>query len=292
MVLGNGFISHTIQEVEDTLRTLIKGNDLRIAPLPTTAVMTYYVTDIGEMFGCQKMRNMYLTKPLRIEKRYSIGCNIRYSLGGGKQTNGYMQNIMYCTFILGYWIDDLEVSFKDGNQYNYDLSNLYVKDKEFPQILYDNLYRLKDVYNSHFLDVAWFIRKYYDIPLDTCKDIASNVFYYLADFGQQDENNFIGLWKDMCRKRSIDYLKTHIYPRESLFYDNGDCKFGADTKILCKIDSDIAFAKLKRKRSREIISLYCQGARPIDIADELGVTLSSVSSYLCRDLKMLRTALA
>ena len=46
MVLGNGFISHTIQEVEDTLRTLIKGNDLRI------------------------------------EKRYSIGCNIRYSLGG------------------------------------------------------------------------------------------------------------------------------------------------------------------------------------------------------------------
>lgn len=292
MVLGNGFISHTIQEVEDTLLTLIKGNDLRIAPLPTTDVMTYYVTDIGEMFGCQKMRNMYLTKPLRIEKRYSIGCNIRYSLGGGKQTNGYMQNIMYCTFVLGYWIDGLEVSFKDGNQYNYDLSNLYVKDKEFPQVLYENLYRLKDVYNSHFLDVAWFIRKYYDIPLDTCKDIASNVFYYLADFGQQDENNFIGLWKDMCRKRSIDYLKTHIYPREPLFYDDGNCKFGTDTKILCKIDGDIAFAKLTRKRSREIISLYCQGARPIDIADELGITLSSVSSYLCRDLKMLRTALA
>ena len=38
--------------------------------LPTIATMTYWLSDRGEVYGCQRMKSMCLTKPIRVESRH------------------------------------------------------------------------------------------------------------------------------------------------------------------------------------------------------------------------------
>jgi len=67
--------------------------------------MTYWLSEAGEIYGCQQYKSFVLTKQLKIEQRYKKGCSIRYAIGDGKQSNAYMQNIMYATFVSHEYIE-------------------------------------------------------------------------------------------------------------------------------------------------------------------------------------------
>ena len=142
MVIANGFIIENEREAFEKAKEVAKGNEVRKAVMPTLCTMTYFVSDMGEMFGCQKMKRFCLLKPLKIKSRYSIGCNIRYAVGSGKQKSAYMQYIMYSTFVSGNWDESLQLEPKDGNVFNYQLSNLKVKED-----LYD---RRADAFRNPF----------------------------------------------------------------------------------------------------------------------------------------------
>ena len=62
MVISNGFISQTKEEVIQELRKRIKGTEVQPVPLPYIVdTMTYYISDIGELFGSQQYKTFYLT---------------------------------------------------------------------------------------------------------------------------------------------------------------------------------------------------------------------------------------
>ena len=60
MVVSNGFITNTEQDVLPELLKRCEGKDIRTIPIPCVHTMTYYVSEYGEVFGSQKMKNIML----------------------------------------------------------------------------------------------------------------------------------------------------------------------------------------------------------------------------------------
>lgn len=286
MVLGDGFISKTKFDVIDELRKMINGRDIQPIPLPyTVETMTYYISDIGEVFGCQKHKDFYLTKPLKIIKHYRIGCHIRVACGGKKYKNEWMQNLMYWTWITKEYIEDIQIDFKDNNQYNYQLNNIQLATPKFPAILHNNMELLENVYSSHFHDVAEYARFIFDISLDDAKDVASNSFYELCkqDYAYRPDY-FIGLWKKKVSQRALDFIdyRRHFCDVE---LDDNKNRFVAMDNVIDIVD----FTKhISGNKARKTIELWIQGETPAKIAKLMGCTLGTTCSYISRNIKKLK----
>lgn len=289
MVISNGFISQTKGEVIKELRKRIKGKEVQPVPLPYVVdTMTYYISDIGELFGSQQYKTFYLTKPLKVETRYSVGASIRVALGNKKYKNEYIQNLMYWTFISREYIEDIDIGFKDGNIYNYQLDNLFVRQKEFPQTLYDNICLLQSVYKSYFLDVAWYARFVsMDISFDDAKDIASNTFFEICNTKYDyDADNFVGLWKTQVMKRALDFLHFRNRFKDALFNEDGEERIGGGEQD----NFDIVDYKkhLNGEKAIKYFELYLEGESATDIAEVTGSTRNNVSSSISRSIQKLK----
>ena len=79
MIIANGFITETPSQAFMQVCERCEGYEVRTAPLPTVGTMTYWLSAKGDVYGCQRMKTMCLTKPVRVESRYRKGCHIRYS---------------------------------------------------------------------------------------------------------------------------------------------------------------------------------------------------------------------
>lgn len=288
MVISNGFISQTKEEVIQELRKRIKGTEVQPVPLPYVVdTMTYYISDIGELFGSQQYKTFYLTKPLKVETRYSVGASIRVALGNKKYKNEYMQNLMYWTYISREYIE-IDVGFKDGNIYNYQLDNLFVRQKQFPQTLYDNICLLQSVYKSHFLDVAWYARFVdMNIDLEDAKDIASNAFFEICNTEYDyREEYFVGLWKTQVKRRALDFVHFRNRFEDALFNKDGEEIIGGGSDNNYDI---INYKKhLNGEKTIKYFELYLQGEGVTDIADIVGSTRSNVASSISRSIQKLK----
>lgn len=281
MVIGNGFITNTVEEAYKNVCGICRGKDVRVAPLPTIDAMTYWISDIGEIFGCQRTTNMCLTKPLRIDRRYKKGCSMRYAIGGGKQSQAFMQDIMYCTFVLGKWEENLSLQPTDGNPYNYQLNNIKTNNTDVLQkrnIMLENMVRLQDVYKSEFISVAWYIRKWCGyISFEECKDLVSDAFYYLCGFKEFLPTNFVGLWKQVSVKRAYDYYAKHKRHHSFVEWATWDKPI------------EIANADMLSRRRKQILLAHFRGDTNSEIAKDLGISTGNIRAEICRGKQLLKT---
>lgn len=285
MVVANGFITENEEQAFEEASKRIKGKELRRAVMPPLCTMTYFVSDIGEMYGCQRMKTMCLTKPIRVESRYRRGCSIRYSIGRGNQANAFMQNVMYSTFVSGQWEADMQFTFRDGNPYNFLLPNIEPKKPEVSPVLMQNIEALQSVYRTHHLDVAWYIRKTHDIPLDDCKDIASDTFFYLCGFRPYSPDHFVGIWKQTADHRATDWQKKHVRCSEGLFWEDGEERFGKPDR---HIETADIWGCIRGEKRKAYLRLWCEGETNAEIAKRTGTTSSNVRSEVFRAMKELK----
>lgn len=285
MLLANGFITATPAEALLQVRDRCDGHEVRTAPLPTVDTMTYWLSERGEVYGCQRMKTMCLTKPVRVESRYKKGCSIRYSIGKGNQSQAFMQNVMYSTFVTGEWNGDAEFTFRDGNPYNYLLANIEPKKPEVSPVLTDNLEALQEVYRSRHLEVSWYIRKFHDIPLDDCRDIASDTFFYLCGFRAYSPSHFIGIWKQTADHRATDWQKHHRRCCEGLFWEEGEERFGKPDRPIEVAD---IWGCIRGEKRKQYLRLWCEGETNVEIAERTGAAPSTVGSEVCRAIKELK----
>lgn len=287
MVIANGFITAT---VSDAYREVLSRCDCDVQPIPfpTVDTMTYWLSEKGEVFGCQRMATMCVTKPLRIERRYKRGCSMRYSIYGGKQKEAYMQNVMYSTFVSKEWLPDILFTFKDGNQYNFKLANIEPERKRVNQVLIDNIEKFKWEYEKNFINVVnrlhWF---HSDIPYDDIKDIVSDTYYYLCGNRQyRDEDNFTAIWSSVADKRCVDFYRRYLSGRDSLFRDNSpEEKFSVPAH---RVEVADIWRHIRGEKCKRTMQLYSEGLTPTEIAKEIGSTLGTVGSTITRTIQSLQ----
>lgn len=294
MVVSNGFITNTEQDVLPELLKICKGKDIRTIPIPCVYTMTYYVSECGEVFGSQKMKNIILTKPIKLERRYSYGQSFRAAYGNDQYVNTYMPRVMYCTFILRSWDENIEIKFKDGNPYNHELSNLYAdKSNVIPVEFLSRMEQLQDVYKSYFNEVAWYPKKYYNgLSFSICKDYASDAFFYLCEKGgNYTPDNFIGLWKWKTKMLAIDNLK--FYHRKDGLSDveDGEECYHSDTMRNSAgnlTDYRIAMQNVSGDAAKRILYFFSHNIKPTEIAEIEGKHLGTITSCLSRNLVNLK----
>ena len=262
--------------------------DVRPIPFPTVDSMTYWVTEKGDAFGCNKMRTMCVTRPLKIERRYKRGCNIRYSIYGGKQKEAYMQNVMWSAFVSKEWLPDLEFSFKDGNQYNFALSNIEPKKTKANQTLLDNIRLFAVEYERYFNKVVnhlhWVSS---DIPYDDIKDIASETFLYLCGFrSYASDDNFAKIWTRTAEKRCVDWWRKYQCGKEGLFHeDSQEEKYSVPEH---RVEVADIWRHLRGEKCKKTMQLYSEGLTPTEIAKEMGSSIGTVGSCITRTIQNLR----
>lgn len=284
MVLANGFISKDEQEVINELNNMIKGSCISPIPLPYKAdTMTYYISNIGECFGSQKYENFYLTKPLKIEKRYKKGCHIRIACGNKIYKNEYIQNLMYYTFITKQYVENITLSFLDNNQYNYQLDNICIKQNNGNEIERKNIELLCDAYKRYFSNVVWYVKFIYNqISFEDAKDIVSDTFFEICQTPYNyDKDYFIGLWKSQVKKRALDFI---LY--NSKFENLCDLtEIPYSQEILSCID----YKKIiKGNKTLKIFELWLQNESNDEIAKIMGVSPSSIRCCITRSLQKLK----
>lgn len=283
MVIANGFITATVSEAYKEVNNRC-GCTVQPIPFPTVDTMTYWLSEKGEIFGCQLMRNMCVTKPLRVERRYKRGCHMRYSIPGGKQKEAYMQNVMYSTYVAKEWLPDLMFTFKDGCQYNFLLGNIEPIKPKANQIMLDNIKTFQCDYDKHFTKVVNHIHWVYnDIPYDDLKDIASDTFFYLCGARYYRGNdNFTAIWIRMTERRCIDYYRRYLSGREDLFHeDSREEKFSVPAH---RVEVADIWRHLRGEKCKRTMKLYSEGMTPTEISKEMDSTLSTVSSCITRSI--------
>ena len=288
MLIANGFITETPSQAYLQVCDRCDGHEVRTTPLPTVEAMTYWLSDRGDVYSCQRMKTMCLTKPIRVESRYKKGCSIRYSVGKGNQAQAFMQNVMYSTFVSGQWEADMEFTFKDGNPYNFQLTNIKPKKPEVSPVLIENMYTLQNLYRSCHLDVAWYLRKFHNIPLDDCKDISSDTFFYLCAFRPYSPDHFIGIWKQAADHRATDWQKKHARCCEGLFWEED----GKIEERFGKCDHPVEVADIwgciRGEKRKQYLRLWSEGETNVEIAERTGASYGTVGSEICRAIKELK----
>lgn len=286
MVLANGFISKDEQEVINELNNMIKGSCISPIPLPYKAdTMTYYISNIGECFGSQKYENFYLTKPLKIEKRYKKGCHIRIACGNKIYKNEYIQNLMYYTFITKQYVENITLSFLDNNQYNYQLDNICIKQNNGNEIERKNIELLCDAYKRYFSNVVWYV-KFIDnqISLEDAKDIVSDAFFEICKTPYNyDKDYFIGLWKSQVKKRALDFI-LYNSKFENL-YDWIEIPYSEN--FLSCIDYK---KNIKGSKTLKIFELWLQNESNNEIAKIMNISPTTVRCCITRSLQKLKKA--
>lgn len=289
MVIANGFITKSVEEAYIEVCNRCTTRVSRV-PFPTVDTMTYWLSESGEMFGTQRMASMCITKPLKIERKYKRGCHMRYSVYGGKQKEAFMQNIMYSTFVEKKFLPDLLFTFRDGNQYNYQLDNIEPVTPKVNQKLLDNIDSFKTVYKTEFNSVVSHVSwKHSDIPVDDIKDVVSDAFFYLCGFRYYGEkDNFTAIWIRVSDYRCIDYRTRYMQLRERLFTEDGsEERFSSPPARPVEV-ADI-WKHIRGEKTQRIMHLYYnEDFTPTEIAKEIGSTLSNVGSCITHTTQRLR----
>ena len=287
MVIGNGFFSDNqeaaLQEMQERSKCEVKH-----LPFPTVGNITYYIGYTGDLYGQQIIQGRPLTRQ-RKHLKYSLGYKARLSVAPHKEANFYLHVLTWSAFILNRWDPDVDLEFKNGNCYDVRPSNLQIRKPVIPTEWAETMERRKDIYTSHFIDVAWYVNYVTGMMYEDCKDIAQDAFIYLCCDGymghQRETNEFVGLWKRVARFRAIDRLKHQEY--RQVVGDDYDVILKTHGQDVNTFEFDW-FKAQPGKKSQQYLHLWIEGARPTEIAKECGVTLGTVGSGLTRSMQFMR----
>ena len=279
MVIGNGFFCDTMADAIHEM-VLMAHSDVALVPIPVNGNIMYYVSDEGHTFGVQKIGDRYIVRQKK-NIRLKRGWSMRWS-SDAKDHQTDLCLCMYNAFVVKTWQDKILPSFKDGNQYNCILSNLYIPEKVFHQEYVDRMNLLADVYKDNFRKVCYYLQWRTGICLEDAKDVTSDVFLHLTTTGYNStvylDDNFVGLWKKQGVRRSYD------------FFDHKSMNV-YDTDLCHSNDRNFEFdliPVLRGTKRQTYVRHYVEGYNYADIAKMTGSKASTVSSECCRALKFLK----
>ena len=279
MVIGNGFFCDTMADAIQEMG-LRAHSDVALVPLPVNGNIEYYISDKGHTFGVQKVGNRYI---VRVKKnvRLKRGWSMRWSSEAVEHQSDLCL-CMYNAFVAKKWQETILPLYKDGNQYNCVLSNLYVPEKVFHSEYADRMTLLADVYEANFYRVCYYLQWRTGICLEDAKDITSEVFLNLTTTGYNTtvylDYGFVGLWKKMVVMRTYDFLKH----KSMNVYDTDLCH--SEDKGF-EID---LIPVLRGTKRQNYVRHYIEGYSYSEIAKITNSKTSTVRSECSRAIKFLK----
>lgn len=276
----------TYKDAEKFLKCICKGEDIRVIPLNYILKSTiYYISDIGEVFSCRKLNSHYKISSISLLNKDSKGFKVGIYVSKNIRKIFRIENIIYWTFKLGYCDTSIQIGFKDGNVYNYNLVNLYIKDNEIKEYR-NNIYRYSKLYDKEFWNVCCKVKSYSkNYNYEDCQDAVSNTFLEICnrhvakDYSAKD---FMGNWINTAKLRLLDRYRS-IKNLNSL--SKREYSIGEFDK---SIDVTDIWECLKEGKAKTYLRMWCDGMSVSDIANEFNckpTTISCSISHTCQKIK-------
>ena len=281
MVIGNGFFSDTLLDAINEMQRISQCEVVQCA-FPTIGNIVYYISYNGDIFGVQTIGGKILTRKRKTTKNKG-GITARLSISAHREVYIPLQVLTYCSFVLKSWNPDVELTFINGDVYDVRPCNLVEQKEPIPQEWTDRMCEQSNDYERNYKRICNAVSFFNGLSIEDCQDVVSQTFIYLCTEGFnesiKDNNDFIGLWLNLSKKRAIDFLR-----RRFILSDNLEKIIGCRQRTY-EVNLFDVQPGVKRQK---YLKLWAQGYSPTEIAKECGVNLSTVSSSITRSIQFLQ----
>lgn len=280
------FVVNKPQEAIEVFKQIC-GCDVKQVVFPHNGWTTYYISEDARCFGIKW--NRLTDKYAAYEKRlatdiYKPNMMSQFLLRPdfGHQVKVRADRLVYCTFVLGEWRNDIQPKYRDGNRNNCKLSNLYLESEIVQDLtpLRERMEQYAQFYEQNFMNVARYIAymcKY--IELDDAKDAAQEAFIWLT--GKDYEFN-LGHWMKYGKLLGFKHI------RKEGMVDVDSNPVGVLDRAF---EIDVA-TYLKTPKAKQYFDLYLQGYEQADIARMLKIDPSLLSYHIRKSRKIIKEALS
>lgn len=263
--------------------------EVRKCVYPVRSERVYCISENGDLFGMihDERKHIFIgmgpynKHVLHAEtERPTPGAwyNVKHYLTG-KDTVVRAEKLVYCTFVLGEWNDEVKVEFKDGDQYNIALSNLTESKETFSPIWTAHMTEQAQVYKREFNRVVDYVSWFCGIRQDEAQDCAQDTFMWLTNNNRTMPIYFIGAWMFWSKMNGMHYVRDRARMCHLEDWDGW-----REAKI---IDIDI-LGLVKNEKHRDMLQMKLNGYTNKEIADKYGTTAGTVQYTVSRVLNNLR----
>lgn len=193
---------------EEVMRWIQEQSQCRVTRVvfPYTGYLDYYISEHGHFFSVRHERynkrwcaNRHKGRETNYGYCYSMEQN-------GTQMLRKAEKLIYCSFILGEWDEDIEIDFKDGNPKNIHLDNLAERGEYLTEETARRMAKYADVYQKNFNYVMKYIRFVIDIDTEDAEDLTSKAFIYICASGDGViTGDFVALWMYYAKKKAQSF---------------------------------------------------------------------------------------
>lgn len=266
------------------------GCEVRKCVYPVRGERVFCISDHGSMFGLIRDESKhvfigYSSKPRVLHKTAKrptpgVWYGVKHYLSG-KDTVVRAEKLVYCTFVLKEWRDDVIVRFKDGDQYNVCVDNLEEPHKEVSPVWIEHMNGQTKVYKREFNRVVDYVSWFCSIRIDEAQDCVQDTFLWLTSDERTMPSYFIGAWMFWSKMNGMHYLR-----------DRARMCTLEDWDVLKNdrpIDIDV-MSMIKNEKHRDMLQMKLHGYTEKEIAEKHGTTQGTVRVTMQRVVANLRAA--
>lgn len=260
-----------------------EGGEVRPVCGPPNMKQQYFIGRTGQMYVCRPYKGEYVCYICKYQLNNKTTPFYEFATTNNSRLRCNISRLLYCTYVIGYWDEDVDLRFADGNSLNTHLDNI-VKRERITDRAATNMRGMEAEYKN-FNFVVYYIVFFYSLAIEEAQDIAQDAFIEMAEDGcKVFARNFVGLWIHKACQMAINsyHIKNRI-----ISMDQSPVQYG-------KTDADIdlgILSYLGHTKDRQCFELYLQGATMKEIAEETNTPFSSVGSHLRRSKCKLRKIL-
>lgn len=260
-----------------------EGGEVRPVCGPPNMKQQYYIGRTGRMYVCRPYKGAFVCYICKYRLNNKITPFYELASTNNSRLRCNISRLLYCTYVIGKWDEDVDIRFADGNPQNIHLDNI-VKRERITESAAVNMREMEAEYKA-FNHVVDYIAFFYNLTKEEAQDIAQDAFIEMAQDGCKDfARDFTGLWINRAGQWAIRSFRTkdRITSIDQLPIQYGRTDTDIDLGVL---------SCLGHTKDRQCFELYLQGATMKEIAEETNTPITSIGSHLHRAKCKLRKIL-
>ena len=265
------------------------GCEVRKCVYPVSGERVYYISTRGQLFGLIRDKSKHVLIGYTINARIlhkdkerptpGVWYGVKHYMTG-KDTVVKAERMVYNTFVIGRWDEDVKVQFKDGDKHHVSLDNLEEQHDTFDTKWAVNMSHYTQIYRREFNRVLDYVEWFCKIREDEAQDCVQNTFMWLTSAERELPSYFVGAWMYRSKINGTHYIRDN--ERMLSIEDWDGC--GYDKPL----DIDI-IGMVKNDKHRDILLMKLHGYTEREIADKHGYTVGTVHNTAQRVIANLRS---
>ena len=267
----------------------LAGCEVRKCVYPVRGERVYYISTSGQLFGLIRDKSKHVFIGYTINARIlhknkerptpGVWYGVKHYMTG-KDTVVKAERMVYNTFVLGRWNEEVKVQFKDGDQHHVSLDNIEEQHDTFDHKWAVNMSHYTQIYRREFNRVVDYVEWFCKIREDEAKDCVQDTFMWLTSVDRELPSYFVGAWMFWSKINGMHYIRNNA--RMLSIGDWDGCVYDKP------LDIDI-IGMVKNKKKRDILLMKLHGYTEREIADKHGYTVGTVHNTVRRVIANLRS---